>query len=54
MKKKSLSAKKKIPKLVIKYLNNKEFLNIFNEFKKSLNSKNKYAVAVSGLSLIHI
>ena len=48
MKKKSLSAKKKIPKLIIKYLNNKEFLRIFNEFKKSLNSKNKYAVAVSG------
>ena len=48
MKKKSLSAKKKIPKLIIKYLNNKEFLKIFNEFKKSLNSKNRYAVAVSG------
>ena len=45
---KSLNAKKKIPKLIIKYLNNKEFLKIFNEFKKSLNSKNKYAVAVSG------
>jgi len=48
MKKKSLSAKKKIPKSIIKYLNNKDFLKVFNEFKKPLNSKNKYAVAVSG------
>jgi len=48
MKKKSLSAKKKIPKSIIKYLNNKDFLKVFNEFKTILNSKDKYAVGVSG------
>jgi len=48
MKKKSLSARRKIPKLIIKNLKDKVFLKIFNEFKSSLNSKIKYAVAVSG------
>ncbi len=48
MKKKSLSVRKKIPKSLIKNLNHKDFLKVFNEFKSSLNNKNKYAVAVSG------
>ena len=48
MKKKSLSARRKIPNPIIKNLKDKVFLKIFNEFKSSLNSKTKYAVAVSG------
>ena len=51
MKYEKFECKKKIPKLIIKYLNNKEFLKIFNEFK-TLNSKNKYAVAISGGPLL--
>jgi len=48
MKKKSLNAKKKTLNLKIKYLGNKNILRAFNEFKKSLNVNEKYAVAVSG------
>jgi len=48
MKKKSLSAKKKIHNLILKHLNNKDILKIYNEFKKPLNIKKRYAVAISG------
>ncbi len=49
MKKKSLNVKKiSHNNFVLKYLNNKETLKIFKEFKKSIDIKNKYAVAISG------
>jgi len=48
MKKKSLNAKKKNLNSIIKYLSNKNILRAFNEFKKSLDVKEKYAVAISG------
>jgi len=49
MKKKSLSArKKKHNNLILKHLNNKDILKVFKEFKKIIDVKNKYAVAISG------
>ena len=48
MKKKSLNVKKKIHNSIIKNLKNKDILKIFDEFKKSLNKSEKYAVALSG------
>ncbi len=48
MKKKSLSVKKKNHNLILKHLNDKTILEVFKEFKKSIDLKNKYAVAVSG------
>ena len=55
MKKKSLSVrKKKLNNLILKYLNNKNILKVFKEFKKAIDVRSKYAVAISGLSLIHI
>ena len=48
MKKKSLNVKKKNPKKIISYLNNKSITKVYSEFKKSLNTNENYAVAVSG------
>ena len=48
MKKKSLSAKKKKHKLILKHLKNKSTFKIFEEFKKSIDLKNTYAAAISG------
>ena len=48
MKKKSSIVKKKAHNLILKYLTNKKILQIYKEFKNSLNIKNKFAVAVSG------
>jgi len=48
MKKKSLSVKKKNHNLILKHLNNKNILKVFEEFKKSIDIKSKYAVAISG------
>ena len=48
MKKKSLSAKKKVHNSTLKYLNNPKILKIFKEFKNTLNIKENFAVAVSG------
>lgn len=48
MKKKSLSAKKKIHNSIIKHLRNKDISKIFDEFNKSLDKSEKYAVALSG------
>ena len=48
MKKKSLTAKKKIHNSVLKHLTNKKILKIYKEFKSSLNINNSFAVAVSG------
>ena len=49
MKKKSLSVKKKKHNnLILKYLNNKNILKVFKEFKKAIDVKSKYAVAISG------
>jgi tRNA(Ile)-lysidine synthase len=49
MKKKSLSVKKKNHNnLILKYLSNKDILKIFQEFKKTIDVKNKYAAAISG------
>ncbi len=48
MKKKSLNAKKNNHNSLIEYLSNKNILKIFNEFKKTLNINEKYAVAISG------
>ena len=49
MKKKSLSVrKKKLNNLILKYLNNKNILKVFKEFKKAIDVKSKYAVAISG------
>ena len=48
MKKKSLNAKKKVHNLILKHLSNPKILKIFKEFKRTLNIKNNFAVAVSG------
>ena len=49
MKKKSLSVKKKNHNnLILKYLSNKDISKVFKEFKKVINVKSKYAVAISG------
>ena len=48
MKKKSLTAKKKIHNSILKHLTNKKILKIYKEFKSSLNINNNLAVAVSG------
>jgi len=48
MKKKSLTAKKKIYNSILKHLTNKKILKIYKEFKSSLNINNNLAVAVSG------
>ena len=48
MKKKSLTAKKKIHNSILKHLTNKKILKIYKEFKSSLNINNNFAVAVSG------
>ena len=48
MKKKSLSVKRKNHNLILKHLNDKDILKVFKEFKKTIDIKNKYAVAVSG------
>ncbi len=49
MKKKSLSVKKKNHnKIILKYLRNKDISKVFKEFKKIINVKSKYAVAISG------
>ena len=49
MKKKSLSVKKKKRNnLILKYLNNKIILKVFNEFKKTIDVNNSYAAAISG------
>ena len=49
MKKKSLSARKKNHKnLILKHLDNRDILKVFKEFKKTIDIKSKYAVAVSG------
>jgi len=45
---KNLSVKTKIPKILIKNLNNKKIKNIYNKFEKSLNINENFAVAVSG------
>ena len=44
MKKKSLNAKK----IILKHLNNNQISRIYNKFEKSLDSNEKYAVALSG------
>ena len=44
MKKKSLNAKK----IILKHLNNNQISIIYNKFEKSLDSNEKYAVALSG------
>ena len=48
MKKKSLSVKRKNHNLILKHLNDKDILKVFKEFKKTIDIKNKSAVAVSG------
>ena len=48
MKKKSLSAKKKIHNSILRHLNNQKILKIFKEFNSSLKINEKFAVAVSG------
>ena len=48
MKKKSLNAKKKIHNSILKHLSNPKVLKIFKEFKRTLNIKTNFAVAVSG------
>jgi len=48
MKKKSLTAKKKIHNSILKHLTNNKILKIYKEFKNSLNTNNNFAVAVSG------
>jgi len=48
MKKKSLTAKKKIHNSILKHLTNQKILKIYKEFKNSLNINNNFAVAVSG------
>jgi len=48
MKKKSLNAKKKVHNLILKHLSNPKVLKIFKEFKRTLNIKTNFAVAVSG------
>ena len=45
---KNLSAKIKIPKLLKNKLNNKKVNQIYRQFEKSINNKEKFAVAVSG------
>ena len=45
---KNLSAKIKIPKLLRKKLNNKKVSQIYRQFEKSINNKEKFVVAVSG------
>jgi len=48
MNQKSLNVKNKTHKKVLSYLKDKKIFRIFKEFEKSLNIKNKLAVAVSG------
>ena len=48
MKRKSLTAKKTTHRLILNHLNNQKILKIYNEFKKSLNTNKKFAVAISG------
>jgi len=48
MKKKSLIVKKKAHNLILKHLTNKKILQIYKEFKSSLNISNSFAVAISG------
>ena len=48
MKKKSLNVRSKTHKQILKYLNNKKILKIYEEFEKSLSIKGRFAVAVSG------
>ena len=45
---KNLSAKNRIPKILIKKLNNKKINKIYKQFEKSLSINEKFAVAVSG------
>ena len=45
---KNLSAKNKIPKLLINKLNNKRIRKIYQNFENSLNINEDFAVAVSG------
>ena len=44
----------KIPKILKEKLFNKRIIKLYNSFEKNLNIKSSFAVAVSGLSLIHI
>ncbi len=48
MKKKSLTAKKKVHNQILKHLANKKILKVYKEFTKFLNIKYNFAVAVSG------
>ena len=48
MKKKSLSAKKKIHNKLLIHLKNPKISKIYKEFKNSLNISNNFAVAISG------
>jgi tRNA(Ile)-lysidine synthase len=45
---KNLSVKSKDHQKILSYLNNKKIFKIFKEFSKSLNTKENFAVAVSG------
>ncbi len=48
MKKKSLSVKRTSPNTILKHLDDKDILKVFKEFKKTIDVKSKYAVAISG------
>ena len=48
MKKKSLNVKRTSHNLILKHLNDKDILKVFKEFKKTIDVKSKYAVAISG------
>ena len=48
MTQKSLIAKKKNLRIILKYLNNNKIRKIFIEFKRNLNNYENFAVAVSG------
>ena len=54
MKKKSLTAKKKIHNSILKHLTNNKILKIYKEFKNSLNTNNNFAVAVSGGQIAYL
>ena len=45
---KNLSVKTKIPKFLKNYLNNKRINKIYQNFSKSLNLNENFAIAVSG------
>ena len=48
MNQKSLSVKNKTHKKILSYLDNKKIFRIFKQFERSLNIRDKFAVAVSG------